>query len=158
MSKLPKHGHGAPGMFVLPDEAQTCIATLRGVLGAIYPVWVERTENDRFVGEHFVLPNDAEKDGYRWRLPGGNVLDKEARIAGVFGGIEAEFDLAKTSMKVARVLNADAKARMKNLAFRSSASPMSSPRRKSSTTADNSISRRSLPFSADRRLGRAIRG
>ena len=115
VSKLPKHGHGAPGMFVLPDEAQTCIATLRGVLGAIYPVWVERTENDRFVGEHFVLLNDAEKDGYRWRRPGGNVLDKEARIAGLFGSIEAELDLAKTSMKVARALNADAKARMKKL-------------------------------------------
>lgn len=115
VSKLPKHGRGAPGMFVLPDEAQTCVATLRGVLGVIYPAWVERTENDKFVGEHFVLPSDAEKDGYRWRLPGGNVLDKEARIAGVFGGIEAEFDLAKTSMKVARTLNADAKVRMKKL-------------------------------------------
>jgi hypothetical protein len=43
------------------------------------------------------------------------VLDKEARIAGLFEGLEAELDLAKTSMKVARVLNADAKARMKKL-------------------------------------------
>lgn len=115
VSKLPKHGRGAPGMFVLPDEGQTCSAMLRGVLGAIYPVWIERTDNDKFVGEHFVLPDDAEKDGYRWRLPGGKVLDKEARIAGLFEGVEAELDLAKTSMKVARALNADAKARMKKL-------------------------------------------
>jgi hypothetical protein len=115
VSKLPKHGRGAPGMFVLPDEVQTCATALRAVLGVIYPVWVERTENDKFVGERFVLPDDAEKDGYRWRLSGGNVLDREARIAGLFEGLEAELDLAKTSMRVARALNADAKARMKKL-------------------------------------------
>lgn len=115
VSKLPRHGRGAPGMFVLPDEAQTCVATLRVVPAILYSIWVERTENDKFVGEHFCLPSEAEKDGYNWRLPGGTVLNKEARLAGVFEGIEAEFDLAKTSMKVARALNADAKARMKKL-------------------------------------------
>jgi hypothetical protein len=115
VSKLPKHGRGAPGQYVVPSEAQDCIATLRVVPAILYPVWVERTENDKFVGEHFVLPDDAEKDGYRWRQPGGGMLDKEARLAGVFASAEAELDLAKTSMKVARALNADAKARMKKL-------------------------------------------
>jgi hypothetical protein len=115
VSKLPKHGRGAPGQYVVPGDDQPCLATLRVVLAILYPVWVERMENDKFVGEHFVLPDDAEKDGYRWRLPGGGMLDKEARLAGVFESVEAELDLAKTSMKVARAFNADAKARMKKL-------------------------------------------
>jgi hypothetical protein len=114
-SKMPKNGRGAPGMFALPDDNQTCLTALRSILGAIYPVWVEYTENNKFVSEHFALPNGAEKDDYRWRLPSGNVLDKEARVAGLFEGVEATLDLAKTSMKVARALNADAKARMKKL-------------------------------------------
>jgi hypothetical protein len=114
-SRPPRHGRGAPGMFVLPDDNQTCLTALRSILGVIYPVWVEHTENNKFVGEHFALPNGAEKDGYRWLLPSGNVLDKEARVAGLFEGVEAELDLAKTSMKVARTFNADAKARMKKL-------------------------------------------
>jgi hypothetical protein len=112
-SKKPKHGLGAPGLFVLPDEAATCVTSLRVVPAALYPIFVERTPDDKYAGEHFVLPPGAEKDGYRWRLPDGNTLEKEARLAGLFSGPEAEFDLAKTAMKTARAFNADAKAHAK---------------------------------------------
>jgi hypothetical protein len=81
----------------------------------LYSVFLERSPDDKYAGEHFVLPPGAEKDSYRWRLPDGNTLEKEARLAGLFNGVEAEFDLAKTAMKTARTFNADAKARVKSL-------------------------------------------
>jgi hypothetical protein len=114
-SKLPRHGMGAPGLFVLPDEAATCVTALRLVPSILYTVFSERTPDDKYAGEHFILPAAAEKDGYRWRLPDGSTLDKESRLAGVYNGVEAEFDLAKTAMKAARTLNADAKARTTKL-------------------------------------------
>jgi hypothetical protein len=114
-SKMPKHGRGAPGLWLLPDEAQTCVARLRVVSGALYSILVERSADDKWADEHYVLPDEAEKDGYRWRLPNENLIDKEARIAGVFNGLDAEFDLAKTSMRVARAFNSDAKARARKL-------------------------------------------
>jgi hypothetical protein len=110
-SKLPKHGQGVPGLWILPGEAQTCTSKLRVIAGYVYSILVERTTSDRWVEDHQVLPSDAEKDGYGWRLPNKNVIEKEARLVGVFGGIDAELDLAKTAMKVARAFNSDAKAR-----------------------------------------------
>jgi hypothetical protein len=115
-SKMPKHGRGAPGVYLLPDEAQTCVKTLRVILGVLYSVFVERGPDDKFVAEHHALPPAAEKDEYRWRLR-GNVIEKEARLAGVFNGLDAEFDLAKTGMKVARAINSDAKARLRKLSL-----------------------------------------
>jgi hypothetical protein len=114
-SKMPKHGRGAAGLYVLPDEAQTCVKTLRVISGILYSVFVERTLDDKFVIERCILPPEAEKDEYRWRLPSGNIIDKEARLAGVFNGLEAELDFAKTGMKVARAFNSDAKARANKL-------------------------------------------
>jgi hypothetical protein len=114
-SKMPKHGRGAPGLWLLPDEAQTCVARLRVIPAILYPVLVERMPDDKWAAEHYVLPPEAQKDGYGWRLPNKNVLDQEARIAGLFNGLEAELDLAKTAMRVARAFNADAKARVRKL-------------------------------------------
>ena len=57
------------------------------------------------------MPAEAAKDGFVWRLPNGNVIETEARLAGLFNGVEAELDMARTSMRVARALNADAKSR-----------------------------------------------
>jgi hypothetical protein len=114
-SKMPRHGRGEPGLYLLPDEAQTGVNTLRVVPGVLYSVLVERTADERWADEHYVLPDAAEKNGYGWRLPNKHLIDKEARIAGVFNGLDAEFDLAKTSMKVARALNSDAKARARKL-------------------------------------------
>jgi hypothetical protein len=114
-SKMPKHGRGAPGLYLLPDEAQTCAETLRVISGVLYSVFVERTLDDKFVVERYVLPPEAEKDEYRWRLRSRNVIEKEARLAGVFNGLDAELDLAKTGMKVARAFNSDAKARVRKL-------------------------------------------
>jgi hypothetical protein len=113
-SKMPKHGRGAPGLYVLPDEAQTCVKTLRVISGILYSVFIERTPDDKFANEHLLLPGGAEQDGYRWRFS-GNVIEKEARLAGVFNGLDAEFDLAKTGMKVARAFNTEAKARASKL-------------------------------------------
>ena len=112
---MPKHGRGTPGLYLLPDEAQTCVKTLRVIAGVLYSVFVERGPDDKFAIERYTLPPDAEKDEYRWRLPSGNVIEKEARVAGVFSGLDAEFDLAKTGMKVARAFNSDAKARVSKL-------------------------------------------
>jgi hypothetical protein len=112
-SRMPKHGRGDPGLYSLPDESQTCIGKVRVVPGILYAILVEHDAADKPVGETFVLPNDAAKDGLRWRLPNGNVIDKEARLAGVFNGLDAELDLASTAMKTARAFNADAKARLK---------------------------------------------
>jgi hypothetical protein len=114
-SKMPRHGRGEPGRYLLPDEAQTCVNRLRVVPGVLYSVLVERTAEDKWADEHYVLPDAAEKNGYRWRLPNKHFIEKEARIAGIFNGLDAEFDLAKTSMKVARALNSDAKARGRKL-------------------------------------------
>ena len=111
-SKLPKHGRGAPGLFLLPDEAQTCTSKLRVILGAVYSTYVERMPDGKPVGrEHFVLPADAAKDGFGWLLSNGNMLETEARLAGLFNNAEAELDLNRTGMRVARALNSDAKAR-----------------------------------------------
>lgn len=112
-SKMPRHGRGAPGHFLLPDEALTCTDRVRVVPGILYSVFIERTSDDKYVREHFVLPPGAERDAFRWLLPDGHTLEKEARLGGVFNNLDAEFDLAKTAMKVARVLNADATARTK---------------------------------------------
>jgi hypothetical protein len=115
-SKLPKHGQGAPGLFLLPDESLTCTSKLRVVLGAVYSTHVERFPDDKPTGrEHFVLPDEAQKDGFVWRLANKNLLETEARLAGVFNGVDAELDLARTGMRVARALNADAKARVLKL-------------------------------------------
>jgi hypothetical protein len=110
VSTMPKHGLGAAGLYCLPDVAQTCTSKLRVIPSALYVVFVERAAKDKWVDDHFVLPPDAEKDGFRWRLPSGNVIDKEARVAAIFNGVEAELDLAKTAMKVARTFNGDARA------------------------------------------------
>jgi hypothetical protein len=111
-SKLPKHGQGAPGLFLLPDESLTCTSKLRVILGAVYSTCVERLPDGKPAGrEHFLLPPDAQKDGFGWRLSNGNTLETEARLAGLFNGVEAEFDLNWTGMRVARALNSDAKAR-----------------------------------------------
>ena len=115
VSKMPKHGLGAPGLYCLPDEALTCTSKLRVVSGALYPIFVERGGSDKWVDDHYVLPPEAEKDVYRWRLPNGNAIEKEARIAALFNGVEAEFDLAKTAMKMARAFHADARARAEKL-------------------------------------------
>jgi hypothetical protein len=115
VSKMPKHGLGAPGLYCLPDEALTCTSKLRVVSGALYPIFVERGGSDKWVEDHYVLPPEAEKDVYRWRLPNGNTIDKEVRCAGLFNGVEAEFDLAKTAMKMARAFHADARARAEKL-------------------------------------------
>jgi len=115
-SKLPKHGQGAAGLFLLPNESLSCTSKLRVVLGVVYQVYVERTPDDKPTGrEHFVVPAEAVRDGYRWFLPNKNLLEAEARLAGVFNGVDAELDLARTGMRVARALNADAKARVLKL-------------------------------------------
>ena len=111
-SKLPRHGQGAPGLFLLPDEFLTCASKLRVILGAVYSTSVERALDGKPVGrEHLHLPPDAEKDGFGWRLSNGNMLETEARLAGLFNGLEAELDLNRTGMRVAKALNSDAKAR-----------------------------------------------
>jgi hypothetical protein len=113
-SKLPKHGQGQPGLFLQPDEAATCTSRLRVVLGKVYSTYVERSPDGKPAGrEHLHLPADAEKDssGFGWRLSNGNMLETEARLAGLFNGLEAELDLKATGMKVARALNTDAKAK-----------------------------------------------
>jgi hypothetical protein len=116
MSKMPRHGRGEPCLYLLPDEAQTCVNRLRVVPGALYSVLVERTADDKWTDEHYVLPDAAEKNGYGWRLPNKHLIEKEARIAGIFNGLDAEFDLAKTST-VARALNCDAKTRGRKLSL-----------------------------------------
>ena len=62
VSKMPKHGLGAPGLYCLPDEALTCTSKLRVVSGALYPIFVERGGSDKWVDDHYVLPPEAEKD------------------------------------------------------------------------------------------------
>ena len=79
---------GAPGLWILPDEAATCTSKLRVISGYAYSVLVEKTSDNKWVDEHHILPSEAQKDGYGWRLPNRNVIDREARIAGVFGGVE----------------------------------------------------------------------
>ena len=110
VSTMPKHGLGAAGLYCLPDAALTCTSKLRVISGALYAVFVERAAKDKWVEDHYVLPPDAKKDGYRWVRPNGNAIDKEARIAALFNNVEAEFDLAKTAMKMARAFHADARA------------------------------------------------
>ena len=112
-STKPKHGRGEAGLYCLPDESQTCTSKLRAILGAVYSIYVEHTPNDKPTGhEHFVVPAEAVRDGYRWVLPNKNVIESEARLAGLFNSVECELDMARTSMRVARALNADAKARV----------------------------------------------
>jgi hypothetical protein len=112
-STKPKHGRGESGLYCLPDESQTCTSKLRAILGAVYSIYVEHTPNDKPTGrEHFVVPAEAVRDGYRWVLPNKNVITTEARLAGVFNGVDGELDMAKTAMKVAKALNTDAKGRV----------------------------------------------
>ena len=112
-SKLPRHGRGEPGMFVLPDPEATCSNKVRAILGAIYSIYVERAPDGKPAGsEHFILPDGAARDGFGWILPNGNTLETEARCTGLFDDVEGEnLDLARTGMKVARSLNSDARAR-----------------------------------------------
>jgi hypothetical protein len=114
-SKMPKHGQGAAGLFCLPDESLSCTSKLRVIPGILYTTFVERPDDKSAPPEHYVLPPGAEQDGYRWRLPNGNAIEQEARIAGLFNGLEAEFDLRATGMKVARGLNSDGRSRAKKL-------------------------------------------
>ena len=99
---MPKHGQGQPGLWILPDAAATCTSKLRVIAAAVYSTLVERTTSDKWVDEHYILPPDAEKNGYGWRLSNKNVIDKEARLVGVFGGVDAELDLAKTAMRMTK--------------------------------------------------------
>ena len=99
--------------LLLPDEALTCTSKLRVIPAALYPIFVERAADDKSGRRTSTSCRPAEKDGYRWRLPNGNTLEKEARLAGLFNGVEAEFDLDKTGMKMARAFNADAKPAQK---------------------------------------------
>ena len=63
-SKLPKHGQGAPGLFLLPDEAQTCTSKLRVILGAVYSTYVERSPDGKPAGrEHFSCRPTPRKTG-----------------------------------------------------------------------------------------------
>ena len=111
VSTMPRHGLGAAGLYCLPNENQDCTSKLRVISGALYTVFVERAAKDKWVGDHYVLPPDAEKDGFGWRrLSNGNAVDKEARLAALFSGVEAEFDFSKTGMRVARAFHADARA------------------------------------------------
>ena len=65
----------------------TCTSKLRVILGAVYSTYVERAPDGKPVGrEHLHLPPDAEKDGFGWRLSNGNMLETEARLAGLFNG------------------------------------------------------------------------
>ena len=81
----------ATGAFmILPDEGQTCADRLRVIPGVLYSIWVERTADDKYVASILFCRPRLEKDGFRWRLPGGNALDKEGRLAGVFDGLDAE--------------------------------------------------------------------
>ena len=80
-STKPKHGRGEAGLYCLPDESQTCTSKLRAILGAVYSIHVERTPDDKPTGrEHFVVPAEAVRDGYRWVLPNKNVIETEARL------------------------------------------------------------------------------
>ena len=111
---------------------------LRAILSAVYSTYVERSPDGKPAGrEHLHLPADAEKDssGFGWRLSNGNMLETEARLAGLFNGLEAELDLARTGMKVARALNSDAKGRANKHGVPLLASPTSSAPPSSPTTA-----------------------
>ena len=88
------------------------MAKLRVILGAVYSTYVERSPEGKPAGrEHLLLPGDATKDGFGWRFSNGNMLETEARFASLFNGVEAELDLNRTGMRVARTLNSDAKGR-----------------------------------------------
>jgi hypothetical protein len=58
---MPKHGLGAAGLYLLPDEAQTCVDRLRVIPAVLYSMFVERALDEKYVGEQFVLPGEAEK-------------------------------------------------------------------------------------------------
>ena len=104
-------GKARRAFIVLPDEASELhLQASRHSRRSLSDLRRAHAGRQACGREHYVLPPGAEKDGYGWRLPDGNAIDKEARIAGLFNGVEAEFDLAKTAMKMARALNADAKA------------------------------------------------
>jgi hypothetical protein len=115
-SKLPKHGQGRPGLYQLADEAQTCMAKMRVVPAILYSVYVEKTSDDKFAGhDYLALPPDVVPQGYVWRFHNGNYLEYTPRLAGVFEGLEAEFDFSGTASKVARAFNTEAKGRLKKL-------------------------------------------
>ena len=128
---------GRAGPFSLPDEAQTCTSKLRVILGAVYSTYVERSPDGKpRAANTFVLPPDAEKDGFGWRLSNGNLLETEARLAGLFNGVEAELDLVRTGMRGPGRSIVTRKPERKNMAFRFLASLTSLLRPNSPMTAD----------------------
>jgi hypothetical protein len=115
-SKMPKHGQGHPGLYQLADEAQTCIAKMRVVPAILYSVYVEKTPDEKFAGrDYLALPPDVVREDYVWRCGSGNFLEHTPRLAGVFEGLEAEFDFSGTASKVARAFNTEAKSRLNKL-------------------------------------------
>ena len=77
----------------LADEAQTCVAKMRVVPAILYTVYVEKTPDEKFAGrDYLALPPDVEREDYVWRCGSGNFLEHTPRLAGVFEGLEAEFD------------------------------------------------------------------
>ena len=95
-----------------PQPARPSFASL---LAPSIRLCVERSTSDKWGRRTLFLPADAEKNGFGWRLSNGNMLEKEARLAGLFIGVDAELDLARTAMRVARGFNSDAKARANKL-------------------------------------------
>jgi hypothetical protein len=115
-SRLPKHGRGRPGLYQLADEAQTCVSKMRVVPAILYPIYVEKTSDEKFAGrDYLVLPPDVERQDYVWRCRSSNFLEHTPRLAGVFDGLEAEFDFSGTASKVARAFNTEATGRLKKL-------------------------------------------
>jgi hypothetical protein len=115
-SKLPRHGQGRPGLYQLADEGQTCVAKMRVVPAILYSVYVEKTPDDKFAGrDYLALPPDVAPEGYVWRCRNGNFLEFTPRLAGVFAGLEAEFDFSGTASKVARAFNTEATGRLDKL-------------------------------------------
>ena len=111
-SKLPKHGQGAPGLFLLPDESQTCTSKLRVIFGRCLSLLRRaRAGWQAWPGTLCFCRRAPRKTGLAGAWPTETRLRREARFAGVFGGLEAELDLNRTGMRVARALNSDAKAR-----------------------------------------------
>ena len=111
-ASCPSTGRARRACFFCRTRRRPARRKLRVILGAVYSTYVERSPDGKPVGrEHFVLPADAEKDGFGWLLSNGNMLETEARLAGLFNDVEAELDLNRTGMRVARALNSDAKAR-----------------------------------------------
>jgi hypothetical protein len=89
---------------------------MRVVPGILYSVYVEKTPDEKFVGrDYLALPPDVVREDYVWRCGSGNFLELTPRLAGVFEGVEAEFDFSGTASKVARAFNTEAKSKLKKL-------------------------------------------